>query len=66
MYPPSSSGRKDLLKKAEEELAPRATAEQIAAVRAKIDEALAFESKVYTMTTFVALRSILSDINPLK
>ena len=51
------------LKKAEEELAPRATAEEIAAVRAKIDEALTYESKTYTMTTFVALRSILSDIN---
>ena len=51
------------LKKAEAELAPRATAEEIAAVKAKIEESFAFDSKTYTMSSFVALRSILSSIN---
>ena len=51
------------LKKAEVELALRATAEEIAAVKAKIEEAFAFDSKTYTMSSFVALRSILSAIN---
>lgn len=51
------------LKAAAAALAPRAGAEDIAAVMAKIDEALAIDSEIYTMSSFTALRVIIRDIN---
>lgn len=51
------------LKTAAEALAPRASAEAIAAVKAKIEQALAIDSEAYTISSFTALRVIIRDIN---